>query len=138
MPLPTNLNTNEVKDSTGAEQEFKHWSLEGRVHIYTLAGAVPSLPCTLKVSHQETGTGLAAVRRSMVRADKSVVGKSGKTVQVSEYKVTVIPVGELDDLNAVKDVNAYIDSFCATTGAGTTVLFDGSGNGDQCLIEGTL
>jgi hypothetical protein len=59
-------------------------------------------------------------------------------VRCSAYKVVVIPKGELDDLDDVKDVSAMLDSFCSTTGAGTTVLFDGSGNGDSALINATL
>lgn len=138
MPLPTNLNTNEVKDRLGAEKEFNYLDSEGRVRRYSRVGAAPSQPCILKVSHLMSGSGATAVRRSMARVDITVVGKSGKLVQCSAYKVVVVPEGELDDLNAVSDASAMLDSFCATTGAATTVLFDGSGNGDSALINGTL
>lgn len=136
--LPTTLLTNEVKDRAGVEVEFEHYSLEGRTHIYAKKGGNPSLPCILKVAHQETGAGLSAVQRSQCRIDLDVVGKSGKTVRVSAYKVVVVPKGELDDLDDVKDASAMLDSFLCTTGAGTTVLFDGSGNGDSALINATL
>jgi hypothetical protein len=136
--LPTTLLTNEVKDRAGVEVEFEHYSLEGRTHIYARKGGNPSLPCILKVAHQEAGSGLGATQRSQCRVDMDVVGKSGKTVRCSAYKVVVIPKGELDDLDDVKDVSAMLDSFCSTTGAGTTVLFDGSGNGDSALINATL
>jgi hypothetical protein len=36
------------------------------------------------------------------------------------------------------NVIAELLSFVATTGAATTVLFDGTGNGAQSLIQGTL
>lgn len=138
MSLPTSLLTNEVKDRTGAEVEFEHRSLEGRTHIYARKGMNPSLPAFLKVAHQETGKGAGLTQRSQVRVDLTVTGKSGKAVQVSAYKVLVIPLGEIEDLTAVQDASAMLDSFCATTGAATTVLFDGSGNGDSALINGTV
>lgn len=137
MPLPLHLNTNEVKDKTGTEVEMLHWSNEGRVHIYHMSGEKPSEPAVLKVQHQESGTGFDAVRRSNARVDKSFVGKSGKVAVASAYKVVVVPIGELDTLDVVKDVSAMLDSFCATTGAATAVLFDGSGTGDSALIYGT-
>lgn len=137
MPLPTNLTTNEVKDRAGVEVEFNRFDTQGRTTIFAVANEVPSAPHRLKVAHQETGSGQTMTRRSLVRVDKVVTGKSGKPCTISMYKVGVIPVGELDDLNAVKDVSAELDSFCTTTGAGTTVLFDGSGSGSAAIINGT-
>lgn len=138
MPvLPTNLNTNEVKDRAGVEVEFLRFSSEGRVTIFAASGEVPSLPHRLKVSHVENGTGFAAVRRSLARVDKSFVGKSGKVAVCSSYKIDVVPIGELDNLDIVKDVSAELDSFCATDGTTTTVKFDGSGTGSSALINGT-
>lgn len=136
--LSTSLLTNEVKDRLGVEQEFEHHDLSGRTHIYRRKGQAPSLPTYLKIAHQVTGVSTSTVRRSVVRVDKSVVGKSGKVVNVSCYKVWVVPEGELDDLEDVQDVSANIDSFCATTGAANVVLFDGSGNGDSAGINGDV
>lgn len=136
--LPTTLLTNEVKDRAGAEVEFEHFTLEGREHIYIRKNGNPSLPCYLKVIHQETGTGAGATRRSLCDLTMMVEGKSGKIVPIRAYKNVVVPIGELDDLDDVKDASAMLDSFCTTTGAGTTVLFDGSGNGDSALINGTV
>lgn len=136
--LPTSLLTNEVKDRAGVEVEFEHWSLEGRTHIYTRKGGNPSLLNQLKIAHSETGKGFGLVRRSLNRVDLTVVGKSGKPVVISMYKNAVVPLGELDDLNAVTDCLAMLNSFCCTTGAATAVLFDGSGNGDSTLINGTV
>jgi hypothetical protein len=36
------------------------------------------------------------------------------------------------------NVMAELMSFCATTGAATTVLFDGTGNGAATLLNGGL
>lgn len=138
MPvLPTNLNTNEVKDRAGVEVEFLRFSAEGRVTEFAVNGEVPSLPHRLKVSHVENGTGFAVVRRSLARVDKAFVGKSGKVSTCSCYKVVVVPMGELDNLDIVKDVSAELDSFCASDGTSTTIKFDGSGTGSSALINGT-
>lgn len=136
--LPTSLLTNEVKDKAGAEVEFEHLSLEGRVHIYRKKADVPSNPTILKVAHQETGTGVSRVRRSQVRVDLGFTGKSGKPCVSSCYKVFVVPEGELDNYDVIKDASAMLDSFCCTTGAAAAVLFDGSGNGDSAGINGTV
>lgn len=136
--LPTSLLTNEVKDRAGTEVEFEHRKLEGREHIYIRKGGSPSLPTFLKVGHQETGTGSGAMQRSRVGIDMDVVGKSGKTCKISVYKTWVIPTGELDDLDDVKDASAMLDSFNCTTGAATAVLFDGTGNGNSAGINATL
>lgn len=138
MALSTDLLTNEVKNRAGTEIEFVHRSLEGRTHEYAQSGAAPNLPVSLKIAHSVTGVGIEAVRRSVVRIDKAVIGASAKKRTISGYKVIVAPEGDIADLNDVKDVSAMLDSFCSTTGAGTTVLFDGSGNGDSALINGTV
>jgi hypothetical protein len=138
MSLSNTLNTNEVKNAAGTEVEFQHLSQEGRMRIFAQVGESPSLQHRIKVSHQETGANTERVRRSVVRVDKYVTGASGKMVPISFYKVAVIPVGELSNLTEVANVSAELDSFCATTGAATTVLFDGTGNGDSCLLNGSL
>lgn len=137
MPLPNDLLTNEVKDRAGVEVEFNYFSRDLREMIYTRKGVAPSLECFLKVKHQDVGTGSATVQRSLVRVDGAFVGKSGKLCVASVYKNAVIPKGELDDLNFILDLNAMLNSFCALTGAGTTLLFDGSGTGDYALTHGT-
>jgi hypothetical protein len=136
--LSNTLNTNEVKNAAGTEVEFQHLSQEGRTRIFAQIGESPSLLHRIKVSHQETGSGTDRVRRSLTRVDKYVTGISGKQVPISFYKVAVIPVGELSAMTEANNVSAELDSFCCTTGAGTTVLFDGSGNGDSCLLSGGL
>lgn len=138
MPLPQTLNTNEVKNAAGTEIEFLYRDEVGRMREYAASGEAPNLSHRLKVSHQEVGKGTELVRRSVSRVDKTVVGASGTKRVISFYKVGVIPVGDLADLTVVKDVSAELDSFCCTTGAATTVLFDGSGYGDSAIINGTL
>jgi hypothetical protein len=138
MSLSNTLVTNEVKNAAGTEVEFGHWEQEARSHIYQQVGETPSLPHRLKISHQESGTFRGMVRRSVVRIDKTVTGASGAPVTISAYKVLVVPVGELANLTEVSNVSAELDSFCCTTGAATAVLFDGTGNGDSCLINGSL
>jgi hypothetical protein len=138
MALPTDLTTNEVKDRAGTEVEFLHRSLEGRVHEYVKSGAAPNLQVSLKIAHSVTGVGIEAVRRSVCRFDLPIIGVSLKRRLISVYKVVVVPEGDIANLNDVKDASAYLDSFCATTGAATTVLFDGSGNGSYALNNGTV
>lgn len=138
MALPTDLLTNEVKDRAGAEVEFEHLSLDGREHLYKKKGAAPNQPVILRIAHQVNGTGIEAVRRSVVRVDATLTGASGKPRNMFVQKTWSIPEGDLADLNLAKDLSAMIDSFCATTGAATTVLFDGSGSGDSAGINGTV
>lgn len=136
----TALTANQVKDRTGTEVEFEFQKVEGRtVILQKSANANPSLPYTLKISHEETGTGINRVRRSVVRFDKTVNGQvdSTKTMPGSAYVVNVAPVGNMTDVTLMQDLNANLLSFCATTGAATTVLFDGTGTGCVCLTSGT-
>jgi len=138
--LANTLNTNEIKDRAGVEQEFGRLSTSERQTEFALLTEVPAQPHRLSISHQEIGTGLAMRRRSVVRFDKVIPGQvdSTKTVKVSAYMVTDLPVGNLTTYNDAKDVVANLLSFSATTGAATTVLFDGTGNGANAAINGTL
>jgi len=137
--LANTLNTNEVKDRAGTEQEFQRLSTNGRSTEFGLITELPYLPHRLKVSHQETGTGAKRRRRSVVRFDKTIVGGDGLTTEpISAYVVLDSPVGIEADSNAMKDILANLMSFCASTGATTTILFDGTGNGAVTLITGGL
>lgn len=138
MPLAATLNTNEVKNAAGTEIEFGSWDSEGRSRIFAVINEPPNLEHRLSVKHAESGSGSDEVRRSVARVDKTVTGVSGKPRVISAYKVVVIPTGDIANYDEVKNVSAELDSFLCTTGAGTTVLFDGSGNGDSALINGTL
>lgn len=138
--LSNTLNTNEIKNASGTEVEFSRLSQNGRSTVFAQIGEVPSAPHRLTVSHQETGVGLKQRRRSLVRIDKHVVSPLDATliVPISCYVVLDAPVGALNAMTECTNVVAEILSFCATTGAATTVLFDGTGNGAKALLEGGL
>lgn len=140
MPLPTNLTTNEVKDRAGTEVEFLFREEVGRSREYQKSGETPSLPERIKVQHQETGKNISLVRRSNLRVTKTVMSQvdSVTPVQIIFSGTLQVPQGHLNDLNATKDVMSYVNSILGTTGAGTTVLFDGTGTAATALINGTL
>lgn len=137
MPLPVALNTNEVKDSAGAEVEFARQSTEGRKLVFARVGEF-ALRHRLTVSHSETGSGSSLRRRSLVRVDKDVTGTSGETRTISAYIVLDVPVGDLGNDTETKNTVANLLSFSATTGAATTVLLDCTGNGASALVSGSL
>lgn len=140
MPYPTTLNTNEVKDSAGAEQEFGRLSTSERQLIFALIGEVPSRPHRLTVSHQESGSGVNARRRSLVRMDKTIVGQvdTTATARISAYAVVDCPIGQLTSDAEVANVVANLVSTLASKGASTTILYDGTGYGAEALIKGSL
>lgn len=138
MPLPVTLNTNEVKNSAGTEQEFSRLGGNDRQLEFGLTAETPSSPHRLKVSHMETGTGVKARRRSLVRVDKTVAGANTDPVTVSAYVVVDIPIGNLSTYDEPKNVLANLLSFCASTGADTAIKFDCTGNGASALIAGSL
>jgi hypothetical protein len=57
---------------------------------------------------------------------------------VSAYVVLDAPVGALAANSEMANVLAELISFVATTGAGTTVLYDCTGNGARELLSGGL
>lgn len=134
------LNTNEIKGSTGAEIEFSRRSSGTNETEFQCVTANPSTPNALIIKHQETGNGVNRVRRSVVRFDLTGYGgvDTTKLVTVSAYMVLVNPIGNINDQALPKTCLAELLSFCATTGAGTTVLFDGTGNGAASLLNGSL
>jgi len=134
------LNTNEIKNSAGVEEEFINLSKVGRTGEWKLITESPALPHRLKVSHQESGSGIAKRRRGVIRFDKTVYGQvdTTKFVTFSAYVVLDIPVGNITLLNEAKNVMANLMSLLATTGAATTVLFDNTGNGADALVNGTV
>jgi len=136
--LANTLVTNEVKNSTGAEVEFSRASTEGRTTVFKQSAETPNAPHRLKISHQESGAGTKLVRRSVVRVDKTVTGADSNPVVVTAYTVLVHPVGNLASQAEPKHVLAELMSFCASLGASTTILYDGTGNGAVCLLEGDL
>lgn len=138
--LSNTLNTNEVKDSAGAEVEFSRLSTSDRQTVFAQIAGNPSAPHRLTIAHQESGAGLKLRRRSLVRFDKTVISPvdSVTPVTVSAYAVIDIPVGALTSLVEPTHVMAELMSFCASLGASTTILYDGTGNGAAALLAGGL
>lgn len=138
--LSNTLVTNEIKNAAGAEVEFSRLSTSNRETVFSQVGETPSQPHRLLIKHQETGTGLKLRRRSLVRFDKTVISgvDSVTPVTPSAYIVLDVPIGAMTSITEATNVLAELLSFCATTGAATTVLFDGTGNGAKVLLEGGL
>jgi len=138
--ITNTLNTNEVKNAAGSEVEFTRLSIADRKTEFALINENPATPHRLSISHSESGNGVRRRRRSVVRIDKTVVSTvdSITPVKVSCYIVLDTPQGALVTGTENVNVLAEILSFCATTGAASTVLFDGTGTGAQVLLTGGL
>jgi hypothetical protein len=138
--LTNTLSTNEIKNSAGSEIEFTRLSIADRSTVFAQIGESPALPHRLTISHQESGSGIAKRRRSVVRVDKTVVSTvdSVTPVVVSGYIVLDHPVGGLAAATEPTHVLAELLSFCASLGASTTILYDGTGNGAQALLTGGI
>jgi hypothetical protein len=134
--LNNTLNTNEVKDRAGAEIELERRSTgPGQITEFKKLSETAGLPVRLSIKHETSGTGIKETRRSVVEAINTVENSDGeKVTSIARFSV-VHPSGLADDFNGLKDAIAMILSFCATTGAGTTVLLDGSGSGANALIN---
>lgn len=137
---PTTLNTNEVKDSTGVEQEFGRLSTSERQLTFALVGEVPSRPHRITISHSESGSGVNARRRSLLRVDKTITGQvdTTATTRISAYAVVDAPIGQLTAVTEVTNVVANLVSTLASKGASTTILYDGTGYGAEAVINGSL
>lgn len=138
--LSNTLNTNEVKNSAGTEVEFSRLSTANRTTVFAQIAETPSSPHRLTISHQETGLGMKQRRRSLVRIDKtSVSGVDSVTpITTSAYMVLDFPVGASATSAEAANVVAELLSFCASLGASTAILYDGTGNGAAALINGGL
>jgi len=134
------LNTNEIKNAAGTEQEFQSQGTDGRSHSYSLIGESPALPHRLRISHLESGAGLKLTRRSMVRFDKTVQSTvdAATPVTISAYAVVQLPVGAMVSDAEFKNVLANLVSFLASNGSDTTIKFDGSGTGSAVLLAGSI
>jgi hypothetical protein len=136
--LSNTLVTNEVKDAAGAEIEFERISMNGQQTIFRKVNETVGLPHRLTVSHSHVGSGKSAIRRSVVRFDITSENTAGDKVLSSAYLVLSVPEGVADDMNDCKKALANILSFCASLGASTTILYDGTGNGAASLLNETL
>jgi len=141
MPLPLVLNTNEVKDSAGSEIEFQRLGNDiGRKLTFFKIGESPAYQHRLGISHQESGTGIRAVRRSQVFVKKTFISSVDNVTPVTAlfYVVGVIPIGAITSITEPTTCLANLNSFMASKGATTTILFDGTGYGSECLLNGSL
>jgi hypothetical protein len=79
-------------------------------------------------------------RRSVVRVDKTVISgvDSVTPITVSAYIVLDAPIGAMSAITEATNVCAELVSFCASLGASTTILYDGTGNGVATLLSGGL
>lgn len=138
--LSNTLVTNEVKNAAGTEIEFQRISTNGRETIFAYTSEVPSLPYRLSIKHQETGSGMRLMRRSVVRFDKTVISgvDSITPITPSAYLVLNAPIGAMSAITECTNVVANVLSFCGSLGASTTILYDGTGNGSVCLLTGGL
>lgn len=138
--LSNTLNTNEIKNSAGAEVEFSRLSTSDRQTVFSQIAETPSAPHRLTVSHQETGAGMKKRRRSVIRFDKTVISgvDSVTPITVSAYTVLDYPVGASATSAEAANVLAELMSFLASLGANTTILYDCTGNGAVTLLSGGL
>jgi hypothetical protein len=138
--LSNTLVTNEVKNSAGTEVEFGRIATGNRTTEFAQVNEGPSAPHRLKISHQEVGAGLKLRRRSVVRFDKTVISTvdNSTPVTVSAYMVLDSPIGALVANTEPTHVIAELLSFCASLGASTTILYDGTGNGATVLLSGGI
>lgn len=138
--LSNTLNTNEVKGSAGTEIEFTRLSISDRNTEFAKIGESPAAPHRLSIKHTETGSGLNKRRRSLLRVDITSVSDVDNVTPVvtSGYLVLDNPIGAVTTNAQAVNVIAELGSFTFTTGAATTVLFDGTGNGATALLTGGL
>jgi hypothetical protein len=138
--LPNTLNTNEIKNSAGTEVEFQRVSTGPGSSEFAAIAETPSLPHRMSVKHSYTGAGGTRRRRSVIRFDKTVAGTDPNVAYatISAYTVADFPVGTLATDADMKHVIAELNSFMASLGASTTILYDGSGNGAQVLLTGGI
>jgi len=140
MALSTTLVTNEIKNAAGAEVEFRFkQNGPGARCEFAQVSESPAYPHRLSIAHQESGTGINATRRSVVRFDKTVASTvdATKACTISAYAVVSIPKGALIASTEVSNVIAELMSFLATQG-GTTVLYDCTGTGADVLLNGII
>jgi len=138
--FPIALNTNEVKNTAGVEVEFAQRDSTGRMVEFAKVGEVPSAPHRIVCKHEESGSGLKLSRRSLLRVDYNLTSQVDGITRVpcSAYAVAVVPMGHLTDFSGPSMALANLMSLLASTGATTTILYDGTGYGASALINGTL
>lgn len=136
--LASTLNAGDVKNSAGTGTVYSRVSSNTNGTEFASSAETPSRPDRFKVSHQTTGSGFTRKRRSVIRFDYTHASDvdATKNVVTSFYVVGDIPVGAVVSTTPIKDALAKLLSLVAGTAAGTTILYDGTGNGAICLLRG--
>lgn len=138
MPLGLVLTTNEVKNAAGTEVEFSRCKSDGSAIEFRAVAEAPAYPHRLDVAHTEKGEGVLKRRRSKIGVKKTIAGQVDTTraETILFYIVADIPVGNLTATTEAANVLAELMSFVASTGADTTIKYDGSGTGGAVLLSG--
>lgn len=137
--LANTLPSGTVRNSAATAVEFERISQSDRDTVFAQVSESPSLKNRLSIKHTETGSGINRRRRSVIRFDKDVTSTVdvAKTVTVSAYTVLDAPVGALLANTEIITVLAYLSGFLASAGT-STLLYNGGGNGQTALINGSL
>lgn len=139
--LNDTLSSNEIKNSAGTGVAFTRQRIADRETYFAQTGTEgTALLHRLSIKHTETGAGFNRRRRSVVRIDKTSISLVDDVTPIttSAYVVLDAPVGANETTAEMATVLAELNSFMASLGASTTILYDGSGNGSQVLINGGL
>lgn len=138
--LTNTLNTNEIKNSAGTEQEFQSLSIDQRSREFSLTTELPNRPHRLRISHQESGTGSKRVRRSLFEVSKTIISDVDNVTPVTIIARTtvVLPVGYLASTTEMSHVLANLISGLASDGSNTTIKYDGTGTFASALLSGGL
>jgi len=143
--LPTQLNTNEVKNAAGTEVEFVRLGpIEGRPLSveFSKSGELPAYPIRLFASHEFIGEGRSRRRRTVTGVNYTVSGAhlvdaTIATIQKS-YTVTDTPIGNLASMAAPQDAMAFLISMLASRGVDATIKYDGTGCFAEVHLGGNL
>jgi hypothetical protein len=139
--LPDTLSSNQVKDASGAEIEFTRLEQVGRTTRFSKTAALgTAFPTDLRVKHEEVGSGIKKVVRSVIRFDETSLSEVDGVSPIvdSIYVVQVTNRGHHTTTNVQKRLIAQLNSFLALDGSGTTALLDGTGTGAQVLLTGAV
>lgn len=138
--LSNTLNTNQVKDSTGAEVEFERISTNERTSAFQKIGMQESLPHKMSIAHQESGTGMKRRRRSAFRVDLTTISGVDSVTPITDSAYIVLDraVGASTNDTAATNVLANLLSAVASDGSDSTIKFNGTGTFASALIKGTL
>jgi hypothetical protein len=139
MPLPTNLNTNEVRNASGTEQEFLFHKDGDNSREWRKSGGSPSLIESLLVQHEEVGKLANLQRRSNFKTKLTFLSETDSvTMKDIVISTTVlVPSGHLSSMTKVILAAAYHGSALSGNGTVNVLTYDGSGTLFNSLIYGT-